>query len=240
MRSIKKRFGSLASARSRVFWKTFLTLSISAAAVRRSGMKTTTVCLFLLAFVTGRVASAQTESTALMRGKVKTDHSIFLEANIHAPPAEVFRLWTTADGVKKFFAPDAKIEPRVDGAYTILFAPKADPEGNSHGSKGAHILKFVPAQELSFEWITFAGDTSLGKNAPPFAPPAQRNASPLPTWVEIKLNSDPSDPNRTHLIFAHYGFGDGELWAQSYQWFGRAWKGVLDQLVASCEKENQS
>ena len=35
--------------------------------------------------------------------------------------------------------------------------------------------------------------------------------------------------------FAHYGFRDGELWAQSYQWFTRAWKGVLDQLTTYCE-----
>ncbi len=221
--------------------KKFLTpVSISTGVVRRFDMKTTTVCLLLLTIATCRAFSAEADPVALMRGKEKTGRTIFLEAHINAPPAAVFRLWTTPEGVKKFFAPDAKIDPRVGGDYAILFAPKQDPEGNSHGTKGTRILRFKPGTELAFEWITFAGDESLGKNAPPFAPPAQRNVSPLPTWVEIKFEADPSDSSKTQLKFAHYGFRESELWVQSYQWFGRAWKGVLDGLVAVCEKEKQS
>lgn len=75
---------------------------------------------------------------------------------------------------------------------------------------------------------------------PPYAAPEMRNVKPLPTWVELSFEVVDGQPNQTHLKFAHYGFGEGELWAQSYQWFGRAWKGVLDQLVAYCDKEKQS
>ena len=214
-------------------------MSISAGAVRRSDMKTTIACILLaLSFTKG--SSAETNQAALMRGKEKTSRTITLEADVPAPPAEVFRLWTTVEGVKKFFAPAAKIDPQTGGRYTVLFAPASDPEGNSHGTNGARILKFVPGRELAFEWITFAGDDSLGNNAPPLAPLALRNASPLPAWVELNFEPDPSDPNRTHLKFAHYGFREGELWSQSYEWFGHAWKGVLDQLVAFCEKGKQS
>src|SRR3954471_22999768 len=90
----------------------------------------------------------------LMVGKQKTDRTIFLEAVIAAPPAEVFGLWTSAEGIKKFFAPDARVDATVGGRYEILFAPKKDPEGNSHGTKGARIVKLVPNKELAFEWIT--------------------------------------------------------------------------------------
>jgi uncharacterized protein YndB with AHSA1/START domain len=126
------------------------------------------------------------------------------------------------------------------GRYEIIFAPSKDPEGNSHGTKGARILKLVPDKELAFEWITFAGDELLGRNAPPYAPPAERNVRPLPTWVEISFETVDGHPDRTHLRFAHYGFRDGEKWEQSYRWFGRAWKGVLDQMVAYCQNRKST
>jgi len=173
--------------------------------------------------------------TSLMDGKLKTDRTIFLEAIVAAPPSTVFELWTSKDGIKKFFAPDARIDAAAGGRYQVIFAPAQDPEGDSHGTKGARILKLVPNKELAFEWITFAGDELLGKNAPPYAPPAERNIDPLPTWVELTFESIEGQPNKTHLRFAHYGFREGEKWERSYQWFARAWKGVLNQLAAYCE-----
>jgi uncharacterized protein YndB with AHSA1/START domain len=172
---------------------------------------------------------------SLMGGKLKTDRTVFLEAIVAAPPSTVFELWTSRDGIKKFFAPDARIDASVGGRYQIIFAPTQDPEGDSHGTKGARILKLVPNKELAFEWITFAGDELLGKNAPPYAPAAERNVDPLPTWVELTFENVEGEPNKTHLRFAHYGFRQGEKWERSYQWFARAWKGVLNQLSAYCE-----
>lgn len=171
----------------------------------------------------------------LMAGKKKTNRTISLEAMVDASPAEVFQLWTTEDGIKKFFAPEARISAKPGGRYEIIFAPAKDPEGDSHGTKGARILKLVPNKELVFEWITFAGDELLGRNAPPFAPPAERNARPLPTWVELKFDAIEGEPGKTHLRFAHYGFRQGEKWEQSFHWFERAWKGVLDELAAACQ-----
>ena len=142
----------------------------------------------------------------LMEGKQKTDRTIFLEATVDAPPAEVFRLWTSEDGIRKFFAPAARVEASVGGRYEIIFAPSKDPEGNSHGTKGARVLKLVPEKELAFEWITFAGDELLGRNAPPYAPATERNVRPLPTWVELTFESVAAQPKKTHVRFAHYGF----------------------------------
>ena len=171
----------------------------------------------------------------LMEGKHKTDRTIFLEATVDAPPAEVFGLWTSEEGIKKFFAPAARVEASVGGRYEILFAPAKDPEGNSHGTKGARILKLVPEKELAFEWITFAGDELLGYNAPPYAPPSERNLRPLPTWVELSFEAVEAQPGKTRVRFAHYGFRDGEKWEKSFHWFERAWKGVLDEMTAYCQ-----
>lgn len=179
-------------------------------------------------------------SANLMQGKQKTDRTIFLNATVDAPPAEVFRLWTSEDGIRKFFAPAARVDASVGGNYQIIFAPARDPEGNSHGTKGARILKLVPDKELAFEWITFAGDELLGGNAPPSAPPAERNVRPLPTWVELSFDAVAGEPEKTHLRFAHYGFRDGEKWEKSFHWFERAWKGVLDELAAYCQNRKSA
>jgi hypothetical protein len=45
-------------------------------------------------------------------------------------------------------------------------------------------------------------------------------------------------PNRTNVLFAHYGFRDGEKWEQSYRWFAKAWKGVLDHLADYGRKQD--
>ena len=36
---------------------------------------------------------------------------------IKATPAAVYQAWTTRDGIRTFFAPDAVIEPRVGGLF---------------------------------------------------------------------------------------------------------------------------
>lgn len=169
-----------------------------------------------------------------MEGKVKTDRTIFLDVTVDISPSEVFRLWATVDGIKKFLAPDAKIDPRVGGRYQIIFYPAKDPEGNSYGTNGARVLKLVPDKELAFEWITFAADDLLGNDAPPYAPPAQRSVKPLPTWVEMSF--EPIARNRTHIKFAHYGFGQGEKWEQSYHWFTLAWSNAFKHFAEYCRK----
>lgn len=51
---------------------------------------------------------------------------------VDAPPPSVWSAWTTVDGVKTFFAPDAIIELRVGGEYSIPFDPD-----NAPGERGA-------------------------------------------------------------------------------------------------------
>jgi hypothetical protein len=92
----------------------------------------------------------------LMDGKVKTANTIVLEAETQCSPEESYALWSTAEGVQRFFAPAARIDARPGGEYTVLFFPDKDPEGLSHGTKGARVLKAVPGKSLALEWITFA------------------------------------------------------------------------------------
>jgi uncharacterized protein YndB with AHSA1/START domain len=169
----------------------------------------------------------------LMAGKFKTDHTIRLEKTVDVPPDRAFRMWATEAGVRSFYAPAARIDPRAGGRYEILFAPDKDPEGLSHGTTGARILKYEPGRALSFEWITFAADASLGVNAPPVVPRVERDEVPLPTWVELEFLPVAGRPGATRVRFAHYGFRKGGRWEESFAWFSKAWAGVLESMAAT-------
>jgi uncharacterized protein YndB with AHSA1/START domain len=145
----------------------------------------------------------------------------------------VYALWTTPAGVEKFFAPKAEIDPRVGGDYTIVFDPSGDPEGLSSGTKGAHILQLDPPHTLSFEWIPFTlAPAPPGAFGPPAVPAAERNARPLPTWVEVTFEPAGITGEQTHVRLSHYGFQHGETWDASFAFFEHAWRLVLDRLTA--------
>ncbi len=162
------------------------------------------------------------ETDALWANKVKTDRTINLEVVVDATPAEVFALWTTEEGVRKFMAPAARIEPRLGGRYTIIFEPDRDPEGAHHGTKGARILKFVPNKELAFEWPMPPWGNDLG-------------AIPNPTWVELHFEPVENETRKTRVRFAHYGFRHGKDWDEAFKVFGeKNWPMVLQGLVDYC------
>ncbi len=175
---------------------------------------------------------------ALLAGKRKTDRAITLEQEVACSPDEVIRLWTTEEGVKKFLAPAARIEARPGGAYTMIFDPQNDPEGNSRGTNGARILRVVPGRELAFEWIPFVLDDGLKSPGPPPAPASLRNAKPLPTWVELSF--DPLGNGGTLVRLAHYGFQHGDPWDAAFAYFQKAWAGVLEELSRQCAPQKRT
>lgn len=81
------------------------------------------------------------------------------EVVIAATLDQAWDAWTTREGITSFFAPDARIEARVGGAFQIYIDPGAAP-----GMKGADDMRFMalqPKKMLSFDW-----------NAPPSLPEA--------------------------------------------------------------------
>jgi uncharacterized protein YndB with AHSA1/START domain len=147
--------------------------------------------------------------------------SIHLEADLAAPPELVFRLWTTPEGVRRFLAPEARIDPRVGGRYEILFQPAKDPEGVREGTKGAHILRLEKDRALAFEW---RGREDM----------VEMNTQPLPTRVELTFEPIAGKPGHTHLGLTHDGFLQGAGWDRSYDFFSQAWATVLARLQEVC------
>jgi uncharacterized protein YndB with AHSA1/START domain len=181
--------------------------------------------LLLLTLALGTAAAPTAAAGAepsLVKDRDPGAHVIGYDLTVEAPPEEVFRLWSTEAGVRRFLAPGARIEGRVGELYQITFDPDTDPEGAQHGTKGARLLHLDPPRAIAFEW-TF----------PPLGP--KLNTPPFPTWVEVQLEPAAGRPGRTRVHFAHYGFPDDPDWRRAYKLFNDGnWPLVLNRLVVAC------
>jgi uncharacterized protein YndB with AHSA1/START domain len=139
------------------------------------------------------------------------ERAIDKEVVVAAAPEQVWQAWTTRDGITSFFAPEARIEPRVGGLFEIHINPYAEP-----GLRGADDMRFLalqPPRMLSFTW-----------NAPPSLPEARAQR----TVVIVRLH--PVGERETRVTLHHTGWGDGGEWDKAYAYFDRAWGNVLANL----------
>jgi uncharacterized protein YndB with AHSA1/START domain len=133
------------------------------------------------------------------------------QVTVPAPIEDVWNAWTTTEGIKSFFAPDARVEARVGGPFEVYMNPYAPA-----GLKGADDMRFLAVQKpsmVSFTW-----------NAPPSQPEirAQR------TVVIVRLK--PVSEKETEVTIHHVGWGEGEKWDATYAYFDKAWGNVLANL----------
>ncbi len=160
-------------------------------------MKTIVVLLGLL-------AAALTPAQA-------ADRAIDKSVEIAATLDQAWDAWTTRAGITSFFAPDAVIDARVGGAFSIHIDP-----GAPAGSRGADDMRFMalqPKKMISFDW-----------NAPPHLPEARAQR----TFVVVRF--EPLGERSTRVSLHHTGWGDGGEWDKAYAYFDRAWGGVLANL----------
>jgi uncharacterized protein YndB with AHSA1/START domain len=131
---------------------------------------------------------------------------------INAPVADVWKAWTTAEGIESFWAPKAaKVEPVPGGAFELWFGLK-NPEG-SRGSEGCLVHSVKPMEQFVFEW-----------NAPPENPSIRK----LRTLVYLDFK--PLPDNRTEVTLRNFGYGTGEDWAKAKAYFQNAWPAVMGSL----------
>lgn len=139
------------------------------------------------------------------------ERAIEKEIVVPASLEKVWASWTTREGIIGFFAPDAVIDPRPNGAFHIHINPLGAP-----GEKGADDMRYLalqPMKMLSFDW-----------NAPPHLPEARAQR----TFVILRF--DPVDANSTRVRLTHMGWGDGGEWDKTYAYFDKAWANVLGNL----------
>jgi uncharacterized protein YndB with AHSA1/START domain len=130
------------------------------------------------------------------------------EFEVNAPIEKVWDAWTTPDGIKTFFAPDCKVELRVDGAYEIYFYPEAKP--GERGGEGMRILGLEPMRRFAFTW-----------NAPLTIPDIRGQRT------MVILDFEKKDARRTVVRFTHLGWGEGASWDKAYEYFDHAWNEVV-------------
>jgi uncharacterized protein YndB with AHSA1/START domain len=78
------------------------------------------------------------------------EKAIDREVIVNAPVQKVWQAWTTTEGIRTFFAPDAHVELRVDGPFEIFINPYAPP--GEKGADGMKIIGFQNERMLSFTW----------------------------------------------------------------------------------------
>lgn len=136
------------------------------------------------------------------------DRVIRAEIVVPASEDEVWRAWTTPQGITSFFAPDCHVELRVDGPYEIYFDPQASP--GLRGAEGARILAIQAQRMVAFTW-----------NAPPHL------ASVRQQWTHVVVRLQPLDNDHTCVTVCHDGWGEGEQWDDAFRYFDRAWKEIV-------------
>jgi uncharacterized protein YndB with AHSA1/START domain len=146
-------------------------------------------------------------------GTDEEDRAVVKEIVVPAPRADVWKAWTTVEGVTSFFAPAAKIELRPGGAYEMYFAPAAEP--GSRGSDGCKVLEIVPLQRFVFSW-----------NAPPQLPAVRSTGDS----TRVVLEFSEAEPGRTRVRLTHTGWREGEEWEKARAYFDRVWPLVLAEL----------
>ncbi len=132
---------------------------------------------------------------------------------VTAPLAEVWRSWTTSEGIKGFLGVNSKIELDIGGAFELYFAGDA-PEGQ-RGGETCKVLSYLPQRMLSFSWN---------------APPDFGHLRGKHTWVVIEFEE--LDRGRVKVHLTHLGWGEGESWNKLYDYFDSAWGSLLGALEA--------
>jgi uncharacterized protein YndB with AHSA1/START domain len=147
-----------------------------------------------------------------------SDRAIVHEVMLAASPAEVWRLWTTSEGLSRWLADRAQVELRIGGPYEIYFLDDAPP--GSQGSEGCKVLSWLPERMLSFTW-----------NAPPMLSTTRHQH----TWVVLELEpvGEGTRIRITHLGWPESGLADqASEWPATFAYFARAWRRVLEALQA--------
>lgn len=146
------------------------------------------------------------------------DRAIAGEAVVNAPLSEVWKVWTTEEGVRSFFAPECSIDLRVDGSFELYFLPDGEP--GLRGGEGVRFLAIQPEKMLSFTW-----------NAPPHLPEARAQ------WTHVVVRFFDAGGGRTRVRLRHDGWGEGGQWDDAFRYFENAWlECVLPALVRRFEE----
>ena len=139
------------------------------------------------------------------------ERQVFLRQIITASPADIWKAWTTTEGVKSFLVPEADVDFQAGGKYELYLNPHL-PLG-SRGTEGMKVMASVPERMLSFSWN------------PPARFPKVRNHS---TLVIVRISSTGGMESIVTLV--HVGWPSSEDFDKAYLAASRFWPTALRNL----------
>jgi uncharacterized protein YndB with AHSA1/START domain len=137
------------------------------------------------------------------------DTTLRIERLIDAPPAAVFRVWTTREAMEswyrdgdEFVARVTELDLRVGGSYRVEFGPRGQAPFVEHGI----YLEIDPPRRLVMS------ETLEGVEAP---------------WANTRLTIEFEEENgKTHLVLVHENFPTPE----HRDLAGSGWPGFVDRI----------
>ena len=134
--------------------------------------------------------------------------TIELTRTTEAPPERVFRAWTDADELSRWWTTIATSDARTGGAFSYGFE-FAD-ASRDHTYTGTY-HDVTTGERVSFPWQGALGETT----------------------VDVRL--EPAGDG-TKVTLAHSGWGDGEQWDEAVELHEQGWSFFLDNLVAYLDR----
>ncbi|MCK6457693.1 MAG: SRPBCC domain-containing protein [Phycisphaerae bacterium] len=134
------------------------------------------------------------------------------EAELSAPLADVWAVFTTKEGLQSWVAPQVEVDLRIGGTIRSNYNATARPD--DAGWITQHILAYEPMRML-------AAKVSAPANAPQAKIAEQ-------SWGVVRL--DPIDERRTRVTLSSCGWGTGAEWDAAREFFDKGNRGTLDRL----------
>lgn len=135
------------------------------------------------------------------------------EVVVPATRAQLWRAWTTREGMAEWWVKHSLIELRVLGRFELHIKPDA-PEGQ-RGAEGCRVLSYLPQEMFSFEW-----------NFPPKVPSLRDSGAK----THVVLHFDDLGNGQVRVRLDQLGWQDGADWQAGYAYFDNAWAYVLNLL----------
>jgi uncharacterized protein YndB with AHSA1/START domain len=136
--------------------------------------------------------SALAQSPAKTAHATRADQALVIEVMVPAPVGDVWKAFTTSEGLSTWLTPNAVVDLREGGEWTAHFP------GGSTG--GGTILSFVPQKELV-----------LSALAPDKFPTVRATRTQAKFSFEAKGDS-------TVVRLTQTGWKDGEEWVKAYEY----------------------
>lgn len=131
---------------------------------------------------------------------------------VQAPPVEVFKTFTTRDGLVRFLAPDVRFSLTPNGPFEALLP---DAPAGQKGGEGCLVKSWVDGKSFTFTWSF---------------PPSLPTLRDTNARTEVEVTFVAQGPG-TKVTLTQRGWKEGADWVAGRAYFERAWSIVLARLA---------